>query len=156
MKLVKENIEFRRGQESKSSLGVGMDSLPSRTRRADELKAKIRFIAEESMPTVIEKIDEYEAAVENIIIQGIDERQIGIVLDRAKLNIPVWRIIQGNQIQHITLTEQDAKELMASLSKYEVDRDPQYTYIEIEKSGNYFLPSELKDFWKRRGWKWQS
>jgi hypothetical protein len=54
----------------------------------------------------------------------------------------------------MTFSESDANDLAAALGKYDIDRTPEYTYVERENN-NYLEISELKEFWKRRGWTWK-
>ena len=156
MKLVKENIDFRRGRKSKSALSIGMDSPEARKRRMRTLEKRIHHIRPDALSIVVENIDAYENALENLENKGINIGKIGIVIGEGKFNIPTWRVIQGNQVLHMSVSEEDAQSLSASIAKYDVDKDPQYAYIEEENGGAYMSIQDLKDFWKRRGWKWQS
>jgi hypothetical protein len=152
--LVKESLNFERELNSKKALNTGINSEWGKKERANTLKEKIGHIAENAMPKVIDKIEDYENCIDNLEAQGISLKGISIVMEKAVFSFPSWRCILGNTVSHICISEEDANKLMGYINKYDPSRDPEYNYIELDNIGTYMNIDQLKEFFARRWGKW--
>lgn len=153
--LVKENIEFKRGQDSKKGMQVG-------TYSDEYLESnffnKLRRVHPESIDKIKENPGPYINALHNLETIGIDPGAIRIIQpfggSDPEFAIPAYRVIQGNTVSNLTITEEDAQQIIDSISKYDIDKDPDYLRIDADSSRHYMDIQDLKDFWRRRGWEW--
>ena len=153
--LVKESIEFKRGQEQSitKSLDIGKNSTYMKKVRMEELKDKLKFINEESIENVINNIDEFEEDFKNIKAVGIDLSKIGIST-WSKWSLPQYRIVIGNNVRNQCLLEDDANTLLYKIYKYDINIEQQQFFVELDTFKFYIKHEQLQEYWKRRGWTW--
>jgi hypothetical protein len=127
MKIVKENINFERGQEPKKSMGIGKESLYSKQQIFNKLeKVGIPFYHSSNekeekylmdqylkniyiIKEIIQKLQKLNVPI--ISIEGSTEKSVGIL-------IQVYQILDGNHIILSCITKEDAEYLIKEMKKY--------------------------------------
>ena len=153
--IIKEAIEFKRGQDSKNSLDVGKNSSHQVEERFYKL-GNIIMIRDTAKEDVMENIGDYEDAIYNLLEVDIDPSEIRII-NSGRIEIPIYRIYQSMNGSFNFLFEKDAREVLDLLKKTDMDYSKWGSEYRIEKDryGNYYTVEELKKLWKNKQWPWE-
>lgn len=155
--IIRENIrQFKRGQDPVKTLEIGRNSPKGKEQRFEILKSRFKDIQEDSKEVVMEQLDEYEKVTDNLEREGVLLKTLKITLSSAKFRIPLWKVIKGINVVSSAICQKDAEVLRNQLVKYDFDLGKQEARIEFEDLGYYLYPHEIKEFFERRGWKWEN
>ena len=127
--LVRENIDFKRGRDSKKSLNVGQHSSIVKQRKLDYIRKKlvkdVDFSGNPSDSTssyhdeknyVLDHIDQYILILERLHEVGVTKNRIKLY--GTKLNIRSYRGLAGNTVSANFLIEEDIHLWVDFMKKY--------------------------------------
>ena len=142
--LVKENIEFKRGQNSKSSLDVGADSSYTRPEKLKNLESLVGTVRRDTWDEdyIIENYNMLVSMLEELHAIGVDKNRIEL----ARKDI-VLRLYSGrhhNSVNAQFLTQEDADKWVIFMKKYGATASKEAYHTDQGSSlGNYFTYGEL-------------
>ncbi|MDD5649225.1 MAG: hypothetical protein PHF86_02225 [Candidatus Nanoarchaeia archaeon] len=155
MKIVKENINFKRGKDPKQSLDIGKESTYSKEQilqKFSEMGVEIYIDFDPlNPPKVLENIYEIKNYVENLIDLGVKPSDIEIAYPDS-VCVKGFTVKDSNQVLLHCLTEEDAKIIAKTLEKFmiegnniNIDRSSMNPYIHFYRKNDW-----LKDLKENR------
>lgn len=147
MKIVKENINFKRGKDPKQSLDIGKESSYSREQilqKFSEMGVEVSIDFDPlNPPKVLENIYQIKEYVDKLLNLGVKPSDIEIAYPDS-VCIKGFTVKDSNQVLLHCLTEKDATIIARTLKKFmingdriNIDRSSMNPYIHFNKENEW-------------------